>query len=287
MARRGRSAAETHTEEGNVLFHFGQFDEAIAEYGRAIEAGPRHDEAHIGLAESLRALGRHEEAVAAYDGALGLCPDNHFTHHSRAESLLALGRNKEAIAALDRALELDPDDVAVQQDRKRALGAPRRAARGRRGAEPAPPSCDLPADLPEPVRRDVLELVDRHAKAVRPAMGALAPGMPPGLAARMMAIALIQEAVMEEFKSTDAEYGRHVVDNRLAGEDRDAVNRQIGQDPRLEGDILRGISGAWLEGLAARAASRKKRGPARPAATRKKRGAAKTAARPARRRRPA
>jgi len=123
----------------------------------------------------------------------------------------------------------------------------------------------LPPGLPESVRRDVSAMVRKYGKMAGGA-GAAGAGMPQRLAGRMAAVILLQMAVEAELADADVEYGRHVVESRLAGAERDAVNEMIRQRPGLEGEILRSASTAWLEGAAGRKAGRGRKPPGRPRA---------------------
>jgi len=136
----------------------------------------------------------------------------------------------------------------------------------------------LPPGLPESVRRDVSAMVRKYGKTAGGA-GAAGAGMPQRLAGRMAAVILLQMAVEAELADADVEYGRHVVESRLAGAERDAVNEMIRQRPGLEGEILRSASTAWLEGAAGRKAGRGRKPPGRPraAAAAAKRSAAQLA----------
>jgi len=124
------------------------YDGAIAEYKKAIEAAPKQPGAHYKLgdvywslsqwdtaAEHFRAelandpkncmaqwkLGdilvqqslRPEEALADIDKALAMCPNLAEARADRGRVLLQLRRNEEAIADLHAAAKQTPDDASV------------------------------------------------------------------------------------------------------------------------------------------------------------------------------
>ncbi len=84
-----------------------------ADYRQALERSPRSPEAHLGLADALRALQRHEEARAEYAAYLDLRPDDPAGHLGAARVARALGDDADASRHLDRALDLDDRDTGT------------------------------------------------------------------------------------------------------------------------------------------------------------------------------
>jgi tetratricopeptide (TPR) repeat protein len=137
-----------HEVSGELMESMKNYDGAIAEYKKAVEAAPKQPGAHYKLgdlywsisqwddaAEHFRAelandpkncmaqwkLGdvlvqqsiRPEEALADIDKALAMCPNLAEARADRGKVLLLLHRNEEAIADLQAAAKQTPDDASV------------------------------------------------------------------------------------------------------------------------------------------------------------------------------
>src|SRR6185437_8850152 len=78
---------------------------------------PAHVEALSNRGASLRALRRYEEALADYDRALALAPRSATTLNNRGVTLAALGRHHEAVECYDAALAIDADYARARYNR--------------------------------------------------------------------------------------------------------------------------------------------------------------------------
>ncbi len=87
----------------------GRWDEAIAEYRRAIQLKPDYAEAHLNLGFALGRKGQPEEEIAEYRRAVALKPDYALAHFDLGCSLAEKHRWDEAIAEHRRAVALKPD----------------------------------------------------------------------------------------------------------------------------------------------------------------------------------
>ncbi|MYT55966.1 tetratricopeptide repeat protein, partial [Streptomyces sp. SID7834] len=63
----------------------GRYEEALADYDRAVEMDPQYAWARAGRAQVHEAMGRHEEALADYDRALEIDPLYEWAVGSRAQ----------------------------------------------------------------------------------------------------------------------------------------------------------------------------------------------------------
>lgn len=77
-------------------------------------AAPQAEEAHLHLAEILRARGDLPHAAAAYQDAIRLQPRYLEAHLNLGVTLASLGRVDEAMASYRRVLELDPGFVTAR-----------------------------------------------------------------------------------------------------------------------------------------------------------------------------
>ncbi len=114
---------EAWSNRGNSLAALGRREEAIASYDKAIEVKPDYHEAWNNRGVSLKNLGRYEEAIASYDKAIEFKADDHEAWYNRGNSLAALGRWEEAIASYDKAIEFKPDLHEAWSNRGASLDA--------------------------------------------------------------------------------------------------------------------------------------------------------------------
>jgi len=101
------SCALAYLNLGNLLVWQKQYEEAIAEYDRALKINDRHALIHLYRATALWTFGRREEALAAVERALVIDPGFDFARCERAQYLVDLGRADEAAADLRVALARD------------------------------------------------------------------------------------------------------------------------------------------------------------------------------------
>jgi len=129
--------------KGRDLHEMGRDEDAIACYGKALQADPGSANAWIEKGISLCMLRRDQEALRCYDHALRIRPegDEHLWNNM-AISLAHLGRREEAILCYDRALSINPRlldawfNKAVSEE---AIGRREEAAKSyRRFLTPAP-----------------------------------------------------------------------------------------------------------------------------------------------------
>jgi len=85
-----------------------RWDEAVANYEKAIRLAPSFINARINLGMSLRGLNRLDDAIAAYRGALEVAPKRADVHVNLGVSLDAAGKPEEARVAYEKGISLDP-----------------------------------------------------------------------------------------------------------------------------------------------------------------------------------
>jgi tetratricopeptide (TPR) repeat protein len=119
-----------HLAAGGRAFALGDWESAIAEHRRALEADPESVEARRGLVLSLLAAGdRHARdgdvggALVHYDAALRIEPGRVDVAVKRTTALYLGGRADEAKAALERALAAAPRDVLARTAMARLLAS--------------------------------------------------------------------------------------------------------------------------------------------------------------------
>ena len=77
---------------GNAKFEAGRFEDALADFDRALELRPDHPETLNNRGNALHDLGRKDEALAAYDLSLQLRPNQPVALSNRGATLTTLAR---------------------------------------------------------------------------------------------------------------------------------------------------------------------------------------------------
>lgn len=140
------------------------YAEAIAAYEKALEADPRHVEAHNGLGVTHCLQDRHELALQYFRKAIGMAPLAAHLHNNLGYAHLVYGQEAEAVSAFERALLLEPQNQRARRnlaaiyikaglhDKVAALTMARSESNGIRVAAPAAPvrapAPDTPAGTP-------------------------------------------------------------------------------------------------------------------------------------------
>ncbi len=99
---------------GNEYYRKHQFQQAIAQYQRALELKPDYDLVVINMANAYRALGRDQEAMVGYRRFMELDPKNAQIRYETAQILIDNGKLDDGQAELTRALALEPKLAAAR-----------------------------------------------------------------------------------------------------------------------------------------------------------------------------
>jgi Tfp pilus assembly protein PilF len=109
--------AKTAFLRGNYYYNQGKYNEALADYNRALELRPDDPDTLCNQGTTYGELGRYDKALADYNRALELKPDNPDTLCNRGTIYYKLGMYNEALADYNRALELRPQDPTTLYNR--------------------------------------------------------------------------------------------------------------------------------------------------------------------------
>jgi tetratricopeptide (TPR) repeat protein len=101
--------AEAHNNLGGILFRNSLIDEALAQFRKALEITPEYAEARVNLGAALLGRGEIDAAIAQYNQALEIRPDFAEAHYNLALALTKCGRLDEAVFHYQKAVEIDPD----------------------------------------------------------------------------------------------------------------------------------------------------------------------------------
>lgn len=85
-----------------------RFEEAEAQYRRALETDPLSMMVHFGLAFALYCQGRYDDAIEHAGTAVDLYPDYWLVHFAMGLALFQKGCLRESISSLETAVQLSP-----------------------------------------------------------------------------------------------------------------------------------------------------------------------------------
>jgi len=111
--------ATNHLNQGVTLYEAGKYEEAVAEYTKAIELDPKLATAYYDLAYFK--MKQYDSALADFNKALELDPRSSTAWVGRGIALEWLGKYKEALEAYNKALELDPNYQTAKSNKDRLL----------------------------------------------------------------------------------------------------------------------------------------------------------------------
>lgn len=97
-----------------------RYDDALADLNRAIELRPEYTWAIVSRAETYLDMENDDDALADFNRAVDLDPQNTWAIVSRAQAYQSMKRNDEALADFNRAVDLDPRDAWAIASRGRA-----------------------------------------------------------------------------------------------------------------------------------------------------------------------
>jgi Flp pilus assembly protein TadD len=101
-----RARAQSYFERADVQYGLGNFEQAIADYGHALEFDPHNARIYNNRAVVYAAMGELEQAIADYDEAVRLDPDyvrayeNRLTVHERMNDLEGMAADYERLGTL-------------------------------------------------------------------------------------------------------------------------------------------------------------------------------------------
>jgi tetratricopeptide (TPR) repeat protein len=116
-----RESASIYNSRANVLVALKRFDEALANFRRAIALNPQYAVAFGNLGNAYQQLGRFDDAIASYDKAIALDPDDAEAFHNRGRALQDLNRLVEAVSSYEKAIALRRDYAEAFSNRGTAL----------------------------------------------------------------------------------------------------------------------------------------------------------------------
>lgn len=110
---RNPDAARVHRVAGILRANAGRYEQATAEYRRALEIEPDNGDAHRRLGQAYERTSQLEQALASYRRAIELEPDYYRNYHALGSFYFQRGRFSEAVQALSKAVALAPDESTL------------------------------------------------------------------------------------------------------------------------------------------------------------------------------
>jgi len=103
--------ADAHYNLGVAYGEKGMYDEEIAEYKKALEINPNDAAAHYNLGAAYRRKGMYDAAIAEYKKALEINPEFAMAHANLGGAYADKGMYDKAIVACTRAIQINPDNI--------------------------------------------------------------------------------------------------------------------------------------------------------------------------------
>ena len=122
QAQRKKSAAGVaeHANKGVELAQGGAYEEAIAEFTKAIELSPKDPRLYNDRGRVYHRMNRLPEAIEDFSKAIKLAPKDYAGYSERGAAEVSQNQMEAALADLNKALELKPDDAQTLRFRASA-----------------------------------------------------------------------------------------------------------------------------------------------------------------------
>lgn len=101
--------AETYFQRGLIYHRLGDYEQAVADYNKAIESNPELVGAYRKLAHVYYELGDYEQSIANCNRVIELAPDDTEAYVMRGIGYYSSGDSEQAFQDFDTYLETDPN----------------------------------------------------------------------------------------------------------------------------------------------------------------------------------
>lgn len=109
-----RQGSTVHLLRGRVAFRFGRYQDAAAEFRKAVAAQPDNVSARINLAAALAEAGDRKGAAEQLREVLKLSPGNGTAHFNLGTLMALEGETAGAVVHFQEAVRIDPNDAAAR-----------------------------------------------------------------------------------------------------------------------------------------------------------------------------
>lgn len=107
-----------HNNMGDVHARHKEYDQAVAEFQKAIEINPHYADAMHNLGNTYQAMGRLDDAIASYQQALQYNPGLWQSYQNLAAIYFSRQDYQQARDMIEKALAINPTDQGLQQNLK-------------------------------------------------------------------------------------------------------------------------------------------------------------------------
>jgi tetratricopeptide (TPR) repeat protein len=111
QTKKPTSGSAEHANKGVKLAQAGAYEEAIAEFTKAIQLSPKDAHIYDDRGWAYHKLNRFPEAIEDFSKAIEIAPKDYAGYSGRGVTLVAQNQNDAALVDLNKALELKPDDA--------------------------------------------------------------------------------------------------------------------------------------------------------------------------------
>lgn len=105
--------ADNRVDLGWAYFQRGMYNEALAEYKKALDLNERHYTALYNLGLAYAKVDKHDRAISAFERAIEVVPQAFQAHFDLAKSYVAAGKLDDAVKELQTAYRINPGSVDV------------------------------------------------------------------------------------------------------------------------------------------------------------------------------
>lgn len=109
------------TNRGVTLAAVGRYEEALASYSKALPLAPNDGELHFKLGFVLQQMNRYDDAIDSYTRAIALLPSHVSALNNKGNVLSKCLRFEEAIVCYEQAIALSPDIAIIHNNKGDAL----------------------------------------------------------------------------------------------------------------------------------------------------------------------
>ena len=102
-----------YSNRGTAYVRKGQYDEALADFSRALEINPKVPQTYYNRGVAYQLQGRYDEAVADFNSALKINPRHAASHFNRGVALEKAGRIREAVEAYKQSIQYARPEYAL------------------------------------------------------------------------------------------------------------------------------------------------------------------------------
>jgi len=114
-----QETVRTHLDHGRACLDTGKYDDAIADYDKAIAFDPNVALAYTNRGVAYGRKGAFDPAIADYTKAIALKPKYADAYNSRGVAYARKGHSDQALADFRKALEINPSLQAAKRNLRR------------------------------------------------------------------------------------------------------------------------------------------------------------------------